>query len=109
MVAVISPRAIIRSENHQRIVLNPFFADSPQDFSHAPIQLHHHVSVQALLALSFKLVGNRQRYMRHRMRQIQEERFAVRIPVNEVDRIIRVISRQPRLVRIIADDVIPFN
>ena len=109
MVAVISPRAVIRSENHQRIILNPFLTDSPQDFSHTPIQLHHHVSVQALLALSLKLIGNRQRYMRHRMRQIQEERFVICIPVNEIDRIIRVIGRQPRLVGIIADNIIPFN
>ena len=108
MISVISPRPVVGRENDQRIILYSFLADGPQDFSYAPVQLHHHVSVQSQFAFPLKLIRHRQWNVWHGMRQIEEEWF-IHIPVDEVNRIIGIIGRQPRLIRVIADNVIPFD
>ena len=90
MVTVVRPRTVIRRKDTQCIFFQPLFAERFQYFTDTPVQFHHDIAIQSLFALSFKLVGNGQRNMRHGMCQIDKERFIL-VLLDEIDRTVGII------------------
>lgn len=83
------------------MVQQTFFAERLHHLTYTPVNLHHDVAEESLLAFPLELVGNGQRYMWHGMRQINEER-CLTVLLDESHRPIRVIGRKPALVRVVA-------
>ena len=101
MIAIIRPRPVVGSDDNQGIFLQAQLLHRAPDFANAPVDLHHHVAKQALLALSLELIRHGQRDVRHAMRQIEEEGFVL-VPLDEVDGTGGVVRREATLVGIIA-------
>ena len=77
-------RPVVRSKNHDRLLAEPIVPQGIEDSPRAPVDALNHIAVQAALALARETLGYRQWFVRHRMRQEQEER-AVLILGDEID------------------------
>ena len=75
VVAVAQPRAVVAGEDHERVVGELVLVERLQDLAHRPVDLLDHVAEQPLLALPLELVADEQRDVRHRVRDVQEERL----------------------------------
>ena len=110
MVAVVDPRPVVRSEHDDRIGGRAALFQRLEHFAHAPVDLHHHVAVQSLLAFALELVRDEERHVRHGVGQVEEER-AFGPACDEVDGMFRVPGGELRLVRgrdRRVDDLAPF-
>ena len=110
VVAVVDPRPVVRSEHDDRIGGRAALFQRLEHFAHAPVDLHHHVAVQSLLAFALELVRDEERHVRHGVGQVEEER-AFGPACDEVDGMFRVPGGELRLVRgrdRRVDDLAPF-
>ena len=87
------PRSVIAREHHERIVVQADLLHRAQHFAHAPVDLFHHVSVEAFLRPAAKLRRRAERYVRKCVRHVEEERRRLRLP-NEPLRLLGVALRQ---------------
>src|SRR5258706_7749245 len=73
------------------------FSDCRQDLTDAPVDFHDYVAIQPLLALPLEFVGDMQRHMGHRMRDVKEERPGLVVD-DELYRVLGVPRCELRLV-----------
>ena len=69
-----------------------YFLSAFEDFADAPVNLHDDIAVKALLRFASELVAHVQRHVRHRVREVEEER-SVLVALDELHRALGVLRR----------------
>ena len=108
VVAVRRPRPVIRREDDQRPVVDPCARDGIEHAPDRPVDLRDNVSVEALACPGRKRLRDEERHMRHRMREIEEER-APAVLLDEPHSPFGVHAGQLRLVRPQPDDFVSLD
>src|SRR5690606_18103813 len=99
------PRSIIADEHHQRAFVESKFLQRREHFADARIQVGHDIAIQAGADLLVELLGRSEWLVRHRMGEVEEERFR-RIPSQEINGARRVTPGQRGLHHGILDDLL---
>ena len=98
--------AVVGGEDHERVFIQELLAQGGHDLADRPIDLFDRIADGALRALALEAFGGRQRVVDHRVGQVEEERLGA-FGAQELDRLLRVATRQLRLVWLGLDDLFP--
>src|SRR6185503_17293957 len=69
------PRAVVAREDDQGLLVDAELLQLVENLPDAPIKFQQSVSVQPGAALLVKVLRNRERFVRHCLRKVEEERF----------------------------------
>src|SRR5437016_2904644 len=92
------PRTVVACENNQRVTIESRCFKRIENSTRAVVELFDDITVDPGGAVTYKLGRSRQRNVRHRMREVKQERLGS-ILVDEVDRFLCISLRQRSMIR----------
>ncbi len=100
--------AVVVGENHERARVELQVAQRVEDDAGAPVEFLDGVAVEAALGFAGEARRGVLRHVRHRVRQVEEERPRA-VGADERDRLLRVVARELRLIDGRLDDALALD
>ena len=104
VIAVGDPRSVVAREDDERVGGDAGFLECVEDRAGGRVDLRDDVCVETSSAAAVTVFAHRERHVRHRMRQVQEERRAgPGVPADELDAARCDLGGEASLVRVLLD------